>query len=158
MKTATVSIIALVIGFMVGFGAGNVSRSTPAAIPTPTKTPVAISVSYNDAMAAQMQTFGNAVGVIVPLIQEPRLLDNDWRATMAIQGAVLEGVYESIAKLTPPSDQVSRHVDVLSATADCAASMRAMTLAIDTASAEAATASGALLGRCSEKLAAVANQ
>lgn len=120
--------------------------------------PATTPINYGEAMSAQMQRLGAFTRAITPLVQNPQLGDQQWGLSVAAQTAEIEGIYEAIAKLTPPSEEISRHIAVLSGLGDCAAAMRTLTLANDKDRADYLPTSNGLLERCSEKMVAVANQ
>lgn len=150
MKTILFAGIALVLGVVLGFFGGSVGAThSPAAA-------AAVSAGYNEQMASQMKRFHDSVVAIAPLLQEPQLTDNAWRTNIGLQAATLEDVHEAVARLAPPQDRIDSHVKVLSATGDCDGAMRLLTLAIDTTDAALLPASNALIGRCADKMTALA--
>lgn len=115
-------------------------------------------VDYNAGMSAQMSALGAFSADVAPLLDNPQFGDQQWTLQVAQHGATISTVYESIAALKPPSKQLSKHLAILSGVGDCAAAMKALTLAADANRLDFVPVSIGLINRCAVKMKATANQ
>lgn len=139
-------------------GCGGRAAPTPTVVPVPTFTPTAAAptpspkLDYRQVALNHVRNLAQALAALGPALQEARTTDQDWIIEIGALVAQVQLAHEALTALQPPSDMVSLHTQLTSATAKCYAATEAMTSGIDNRDSAMLQSSLTFLGECYEQL------
>lgn len=98
---------------------------------------------------------GNALIELGPLLQQPRIGQDDWTIPVAARFVVIQTAHDNLAGMKPPAEAEEYHADLISATADCSAATEQFSRGVDSLDSEYLRSAGELINSCGEKLKAL---
>ncbi|HEU4324921.1 MAG TPA: hypothetical protein VFS21_17400 [Roseiflexaceae bacterium] len=131
--------------------------SIPTTTPPPaTSTPVGPSPelqAYLREVTTNVESIGKALQEMSTLSQNPRLTDNDWILSMAIQTVSIEQADENLRKIANvPPEAADLHVSLLDATGTCAGAMDILRTGIDARNAAQINQASQMIRECGTKV------
>lgn len=127
----------------------------PAARPTLTPDPSLPLERYKADVTKNLTDMGNALIELGPLLQQPRIGQDDWTVPVAARFAAIQTAHDNLAGIKPPVEAEEFHADLISATADCSAATEQFSRGVDNLDGEYLKSAGELINSCGKKLRAL---
>lgn len=123
---------------------------SPSEPPAPTSDPTV--VAYRAQMSEQMGTLGESMGRFAELSQEPKLLDEEWRMSLAIELGTWMAAHTEVQEMTPPAGYEAFHGKYTEALAKLNDAAGHIASGLDNVDVEQINAGSAEIGEASQLL------
>lgn len=127
-------------------------ETIPTDRPTLTPDPNARLDRYKEIVRENLTDLGNASTELAPLMQQPRIGQDDWTIPVAVRFARIQAAHDNLAGTKPPAEAEVFHAALIDATADCSAATKQFGRGVDTLDREMLNSAGELLRSCGAKL------
>jgi len=125
--------------------------------PTPSPTPARPALSpqaqqYLVDVREQIMALSDALGALGELTRNPRMGDNQWTISLAIQISAIHQIHYKLSTMNVPPELADVHAAILSATADCDHATEHLATGIDNLSVPDMETASTLITNCGEKM------
>jgi len=148
LPRSVVALAAVMLALVTAFAGGPVR----AAVATPTPEVPAEVAIYAVQLAGQIDVLADALDEAAVLLAEPQPGNLDWQIDVAMQFVAIQGVYEALQKIEPPTAMAAVHEQTLDAVQDCNDSTVLATSGLDNLNVADLQAAAELMTSCTNKI------
>lgn len=127
-------------------------ETIPTDRPTLTPDPNAGLDRYKETVRENLTDMGNALIELGPLMQQPRIGQDDWTIPVAVRFATIQAAHDNLTGTKPPASVEEFHAALINATADCSAATKQFARGVDNLDETMLASAGELIRSCNNKL------